>query len=120
MTITQKILVIDDEKEFCSLLKEFFEDEDYTVNCSHDGLDGVEKVKSFAPSIILLDMRMPGMGGIEALIKIKALTTASVHCVSAVVNNDIVEECLKNGASSYIFKPIVLEDLIQTIKSTTK
>jgi len=62
-----KTLIIDDEKEICSLLEEYFEEEGFTVSCSHDGLEGIEKVKSFDPSIILLDMRMLGMNGNEAL-----------------------------------------------------
>ena len=115
-----KILIVDDEKEFCSLLTRYFKRDGHTVDCSHDGLIAVEKVKSFDPSIILLDMRMPGISGIEALKKIKGLTSAPVLCVSAVVDNNVVEECLQNGAYTYVFKPINLDDLSQTIESALK
>jgi CheY-like chemotaxis protein len=115
-----KILVIDDEKEICFLLKEYFEEGGHTVSCSFDGLEGIEKVKSFDPSIILLDMRMPGMDGSEALKKIKELTPSPVLCVSAVIDNNMVEECLQNGAYAYVFKPISLEDLSKTIESALK
>jgi CheY-like chemotaxis protein len=115
-----KILIIDDENEFCSLLKEYFEAEGYTVSCSNEGLEGVEKLKSFDPSIILLDMRMPGMNGNEALKKIKELTPSPVLCVSAVIDNKVVKECLQNGAYAYVFKPINLEELSQTIESALK
>ncbi len=116
----KKILIIDDEKEFCSLLKEYFEEDRHTVDCAHDGHEGVEKVKSFDPSIILLDMRMPGMSGSEALKKIKELTPSPVLCISAVVDNNTVEECLQSGAYAYIFKPINLEDLCQSVESALK
>ena len=115
-----KILIIDDEKEICSLLKEYFEEDGFIVSCSHEGLEGVEKVKSLDPSIILLDMRMPGMSGNEALKKIKELTPSPVLCVSAVIDNKMVEECLQNGAYAYVFKPINLEDLSQLIESALK
>ena len=115
-----KILIIDDEVEICSLLKEYFEEDGHTVSCSHDGLEGVEKVKSFDPAIILLDMRMPGIDGSEALKKIKELTPSPVLCVSAVIDNKVVEECLQNGAYAYVFKPINLEDLSATIESVLK
>ncbi len=115
-----KILIIDDEKEICSLLKEYFEEDGHTVSCSHEGLEGVEKVKSFDPAIILLDMRMPGIDGSEALKKIKELTPSPVLCVSAVIDNKVVEECLQNGAYAYVFKPINLEDLSATIESVLK
>ncbi len=115
-----KILIIDDEKEIRSLLEEYFEEDGHTVDCAHDGHEGVEKVKSFDPSIILLDMRMPGMSGSEALKKIKELTPSPVLCISAVVDNNTVEECLQSGAYAYIFKPINLEDLCQSVESALK
>jgi CheY-like chemotaxis protein len=115
-----KILIIDDEKEICSLLKEYFEEDGHTVSCSNDGFEGIEKVKSFDPSIILLDMRMPGMNGNEALKKIKELTPSPVICVSAVIDNEMVEECLQNGAYAYVFKPINLEELSQSVESALK
>jgi DNA-binding response OmpR family regulator len=106
-----KILVIDDEKEFCALLQEFFEDEGYSVEVSYDGEAGLEKARSFEPDIILLDIRMPHMNGIEALKKIKGFFSAPVICVSAITNSETVKECLNNGATAYIFKPIDLDDL---------
>jgi DNA-binding response OmpR family regulator len=111
-----RILIIDDEKEICSLLKEYFESENYVVSCAHNGLDGIETQKLFKASIILLDMRMPGISGIETLIVLKKLGPANVICVSAVTEINIAEECLKNGASAYIFKPINLEDLMDQVK----
>jgi len=115
-----KILVIDDEKELCSLLKSYFEDEGYAVHCSYDGEEGLKQVKSFDPSIILLDIRMPGMSGLEVLKKIKELTSAPVLCVSAMVDNEMVAECLKNGAFAYIFKPVDLKGLNESIQTALK
>ncbi len=115
-----KILVIDDEKEFCSLLQEFFEGEGYAVEVSYDGEAGLEKARSFKPDIILLDIRMPHMNGTEALKKIKEFCSALVICVSAITNSEMVKECLNNGATAYIFKPIDLNDLKLEIESALK
>jgi len=112
-----KILIIDDEKEICLLLTKYFESANFTVSCAYNGLDGVATQKIFKADIILLDMRMPGISGMEALIAIKNLGPVCVICVSAVKEIDIVEECLKNGASSYMFKPIILEELMAEVKA---
>ena len=115
-----KILVIDDEKELCSLLKSYFEGEGYAVHFSYDGEDGLKQVKSFDPSIILLDIRMPGMSGLEVLKKIKELTSAPVLCVSAMVDKEMVAECLKSGAFAYILKPVDLKGLNESIQTALK
>lgn len=115
-----KILVIDDEKEFCSLLKKYFEGDGYVVHFSYDGEDGLKQVKSFDPSIILLDIRMPGMGGLAALKKIRELTFAPVLCVSALADNELVAECLENGAFAYILKPVDLMGLNESIQTALK
>lgn len=111
-----KILIIDDEKEICLPLKEYFEDEKFIVQTSNSGLDGIEQQKTFKAHIIVLDMRMPGISGIETLSALKKLGLVCVICVSAVTEKNIAEECLKNGASAYMFKPIILEDLLGQVK----
>lgn len=62
-----KILVIDDEKDFCSIMQKALTKEGYEVITAYNGLDGIEKAKIERPDIIFLDIRMPKMNGIEAL-----------------------------------------------------
>ncbi len=62
-----KILVVDDEVKACELLKRFLEMNKYDVIMSHNGEDARERVKSDKPDAILLDVKMPGMDGIEVL-----------------------------------------------------
>jgi DNA-binding response OmpR family regulator len=112
-----KILAIDDEEETCSLLKEFFEGENFIVTCAHNGLDGIAIQKSFKASIIILDLRMPGISGLETLTELKKLGPVSVICVSAVTENGMAEECIKMGASIYMFKPIILKELLAHVKN---
>jgi len=112
-----KILIIDDEKELCSLLKEFYTEKGYSVDCSHDGQDGIVMVKKFEPDVILLDHRMPVMDGTEVLKKVSEFSSAPIICVSAVTDQKTVDECLNLGAHSYMFKPINLDDLDQAIQS---
>jgi CheY-like chemotaxis protein len=62
-----KILVVDDEVKACTLLKRFLETKKHDVITSYSGEDALEKVKSEKPDLILLDIRMPGLDGLEVV-----------------------------------------------------
>ena len=67
----KKILVVDDEESIRFLYKEELEDEGYVVECAKDGEEAIEKVSVFKPDLISLDIKMPGMNGIETLKRIR-------------------------------------------------
>jgi len=116
-TQVTKILIIDDEKEICSLLAEYFMEDGYTMEMAYDGEDGIAKVKSFEPDIIILDYRMPLMGGAAVIEEVREFSTTPIICVSAITNKETIDECLKLGANEYMFKPIILEDLMAKVQA---
>lgn len=61
-----RVLVVDDQKGVRRLLEELFKKEGYEVNVAVDGRDSIEKVKANTPDIVLMDMKMPNMNGLEA------------------------------------------------------
>jgi two-component system, response regulator, stage 0 sporulation protein F len=67
------VLIVDDEEHIRLLFKEELEDEGYTVDLASNGLDALDKVKRSAYSVIVLDIKMPGMDGIQALAEIKKI-----------------------------------------------
>ena len=67
------ILIVDDEEHIRLLFKEELEDEGYTVDLASNGLDALDKVKRSAYSVIVLDIKMPGMDGIQTLAEIKKI-----------------------------------------------
>ena len=119
-TKSHKILIVDDEKEICSLLTEYFTEDGYTVEVAYDGQDGIAKVKTFEPDIIILDHRMPIMDGAAVISKVREFSSTPIICVSAVTNKETIDECLKLGATEYMFKPINLEELDRAIESALK
>lgn len=107
-----KILVVDDEVEACNVLKEFLSSKGYEVFTALDGPTALEKVQKVKPHIVLLDMIMPGMGGIDVLQEIKKLDPdISVVMVTVVADQEKAKKTIELGAFDYITKPVDLKYL---------
>lgn len=116
-----KILLVDDEKDFVETLAERLQLRDFDVTTALNGPDAVELVKEQDFDVIFLDVKMPGMDGIEALKQIKNLK--SLPQVVMLTGNATVEtaiEGMKVGAYDYIMKPVVTENLIEIINKAYK
>ncbi len=115
---TPKILVVDDEVKMCFTLTKLFELCHYPVAVAHDGLEALEKIDSFQPNCILLDLRIPKINGVDVLKKIQQEHPEIVVIMTtAVVSEESREECLKAGAAEYLIKPIDFKTLLETIKN---
>ena len=112
-----KILVVDDEVKMCFTLTKLFELCKYPVTVAHDGVEALEKIDSFQPHCILLDIRMPRMNGVEVLKKVKEKHPETVVLMTtAVATEQSRKECLEAGAAEYLIKPIDFKMLLETIK----
>lgn len=113
-----KILVIDDERSIRSTLKEILGFEGYSVDVAENGLIGLELVKNTDFDIILCDIKMPEMDGIEVLGKILQLKPeTTVVMISGHGNIDTAVEAIKKGAFDFIVKPLDLNRLLITIRN---
>lgn len=113
-----KILVVDDEVKMCFTLTKLFELSYFSVAVAHNGLEALEKVDSFQPHCILLDIRMPQMNGVEVLKKVKEkYPDVVVIMTTAVATEESREECLEIGAAEYLIKPIDFKELLGIIKN---
>ena len=113
-----KILVIDDERSIRNTLKDILEYEKYEVELAEDGNKGLEKVKGAEFDIILCDIKMPGIDGIEVLEKLGEMTPDTpVVMISGHGNIDTAVESIKKGAYDYIEKPLDLNRLLITIRN---
>lgn len=120
-----RLLVVDDEKEICEFLKSFFEEREYTVFVANSGKQAIEEIKKINPQVVLLDIKMPEMDGVQALREIKShYPKMKVIMVTAIETRDKIEECLRLGADNYITKPLSLEylenDVREKIESIAK
>lgn len=68
----RRILIVDDDSEFCAEIAEILRDEGYFVDIAADGLQGASRINAGSYDVVLLDFKMPGLDGVELLKKIKA------------------------------------------------
>ena len=113
-----KILVIDDEKAIRNTLKEVLEYEKHEVDLAEDGPKGLEMFSVNSYDIILCDIKMAKMDGIEVLVKISESSTETpVIMISGHGNIDTAVEAIKKGAYDFLEKPLDLNRLLITIRN---
>ncbi|MCK9450457.1 MAG: sigma-54 dependent transcriptional regulator [Bacteroidales bacterium] len=112
-----RILIIDDEQSIRRTLREILEYEKYLVEDAENGLDAIQLVKEQEFDVILCDIKMAGMDGIETLEAIKQLTESPVIMISGHGTIETAVEAIKKGAYDYIAKPPDLNRLLITIKN---
>lgn len=102
-----KILVVDDEPSVCKALRRLLVAKGYNVLEAHDGDQALEVYRQERPDVVLLDIRMPGMDGLETLRELKAIDQgANVIMVTVVVDDEIAKRAMAEGALDYITKPV--------------
>lgn len=110
------ILVVDDELIVRNSLKDWLEDESYGVNIAASGQEALELLKNETYHLMLLDIKMPGMDGVEVLKKAKeANPSLSVVMMTAYATVETAVEAMKEGAIDYLMKPFDLEVLIPMV-----
>ncbi|HNZ69079.1 MAG: sigma-54 dependent transcriptional regulator [Prolixibacteraceae bacterium] len=113
-----RILVIDDERSIRNTLKDILEYEKYEVDLAEDGPKGLEKIKNGEFDVVLCDIKMPGMDGIEVLDKLSEISAdLPVVMISGHGNIDTAVEAIKKGAFDFIEKPLDLNRLLITIRN---
>ena len=112
------ILVIDDEKSIRNSLKDVLEYEKHEVFLAEDGIDGVEQFKAGKFDVVLCDIKMPKMDGMEVLDEImKTNSDPAIIMISGHGTIDTAVEAIKKGAFDYIEKPLDLNRLLITIRN---
>jgi DNA-binding NtrC family response regulator len=107
-----KILIVDDEIKTCEILKVFFEKKGYRVNIATSANEGLEKFKEENPHLVISDVKMPQISGIELLKKIKGIKEdVPVILITAYGDIKNAVEAMKEGAYHYILKPYEFEEI---------
>lgn len=119
--MTKKILVVDDEKIFRESLFHWFEEEGFDVTPVDSGEEALKVYDVDMFDIILLDIKMPGMSGLELLAKIKQIDPhATVIMITAFASVSTAIQALKEGAYDYVTKPVDPDELTHLIHKALK
>jgi len=113
-----KMLIVDDEEDVREFAANFFRKRKIETRTAGSGEEAVDKVKAERPDLVLLDIRMGGMSGIQTLEAIKKID-ASIKAIMVTgtrpEENESYNTCLELGACGYVHKPLKLEELEQVV-----
>jgi len=119
----RQVLVIDDEKDIVETISYNLEKEGYKVSKSYDGMNGFEAVQKKMPDIVILDLMLPGMTGIEVCKAMKAdPKTASIPIIMLTAKGEETDKIvgLEVGADDYMTKPFSIRELSARIRTVLK
>ncbi len=117
----QQILIVDDEERIRQSLSGVLQDEGYQTSEAKDGNQALKQIENDPPDLVLLDIWMPGMDGIEVLGRIKSLHSAlPVIMISGHANIELAVKATKLGAFDFIEKPLSLDKVLLTVNNALK
>jgi CheY-like chemotaxis protein/anti-sigma regulatory factor (Ser/Thr protein kinase) len=114
------ILLVEDTEEVIMMLRDYLESAAYKVVVATNGLDGITKAKQTQPDLILMDVQMPGMDGLEATQKIRSepeFKNTPIIALTALAMPNDRERCLAAGMDEYVTKPVHLRGLVKMIEN---
>lgn len=113
-----RVLIIDDEPGIRNVLKDILEDENYTVFTAEEGLSGLSLVEKESIDLVILDIWLPNMGGIDVLREIKqSHPEVEVIVISGHANIDMAVKAVKLGAFDFLEKPLSMDKVITLVKN---
>lgn len=112
------VLVVDDAAFMCMAIKQMLENNEHCmVGQAADGVEALEKFAELRPDVVIMDITMPGMNGIEALKRIKIIDPkAKVIICSVLAQQDIFAEAIELGADEFLVKPFTEDELMHAIE----
>lgn len=113
----QSILIIDDDKDICTLVSNFLTKKGYEVTSSYNGEDAITNLKKKDFELVLCDYRLPDTNGVEMIQRIKLIQPgAAIIIITGYSDVKTAIETFKHGASDYVVKPLYPDEILITIK----
>ena len=117
-----RVLLVDDNANNIAVYSDYLQVKGYTVVSAGSGLQGVLLAHEEHPDLILMDIQMPGLDGVEAIQRIRSSSDAQVAAVPVIALTALAmpgdkERCLQAGANDYLSKPVSLQTLIRTVET---
>lgn len=115
-----KILIVDDDENICEVIKMYLETTGYNVKVAHDGKAAKEEFVNFSPNLVVLDMMLPGIDGMEVLKWIRKDSNVPVIMLTAKGETFDKVLALEIGADDYVVKPFEPKELLARVKSVMR
>ena len=116
----KKVLIVDDEPDFCDALRDFLRSKGFEVAIALSGEEALRAYMREKPDVVLLDIQMPGMDGLETLRELKVLDPgANAIMVTAIEDDEFVKRAMVEGALDYITKPVDHDYLVLALLTKT-
>ena len=115
-----KILIVDDDKNICELLRLYMEKEGFEASISNDGESALKKFDSFAPDLILLDIMLPGLDGWQVCREIRKKSSCPIIMLTA--KGEVFDKVLglELGADDYVVKPFETKEVVARINAVLR
>jgi DNA-binding response OmpR family regulator len=110
-----RLLIVDDEKPVVEVLSEYFATQGHAVESAANGTEAIETFRRARPDLVLLDIRMPGMDGVQVLERLRAIAPTPVIMVTANEDVALARRTLQLGAFDYVSKPFDFVHLDRTV-----
>ena len=123
MSETSRILIADDNQPNCELLEAYLSDLDCEIEFAADGQETLQKVQSFAPHLILLDVMMPRLSGFEVCRTVKdAPETSEIMILMVTALNELgdIERAVQAGTDDFLSKPVNKIELLKRVENMLK
>jgi two-component system, OmpR family, response regulator ArlR len=117
---SKKILLIEDETKIARFVELELQHEGYLVKIEYNGIDGVKSAFNYQPDLILLDLMLPGLNGIDVCKKVREFSSVPVIMLTAMDDITTKVNGLDTGANDYITKPFAIEELLARIRSSLR
>jgi two-component system KDP operon response regulator KdpE len=114
------ILVVDDEPQITRVLKTTLSSQGYGVRTASDGDDALHMLKEWTPDLVITDLRMPNLGGLELCRQIRAKSRIPIIVLSVKGEERIKVEALDAGADDYVTKPFGVHELLARVRATLR
>lgn len=118
--MAKTVLIVEDDRNIADLLRLYLEKEGYEVAIAHDGLRGVERFREAKPSLVLLDVMLPGMDGWGVCRTIRAESKTPIIMLTAKSETEDKVAGLKQGADDYITKPFEMKEVLARIEAVLR
>ena len=112
-----RILLVDDQVKLLKIIKAYLENEGYLVETAQDGREALDLIKEFNPQLLVLDLMLPGISGIEVCQKIRQSSDLPILMLTAKSAEDDKLQGFEYGADDYLVKPFSLHELLARIKA---